>query len=276
MNAQRLPAGLAVIASVGLLVLAALDVVASRRAPADSSEPPVPATRPAGSAQPAPGTQIAALHLFGRAVDAPPAPAPAPAVRPVLRLAGVLAGTGPDRLGLALIAADGEPERVYAPGSTLPGGVRLLGVAGDRVELLADGRREALVLVRAAGGPVATVGQGSAGGRSIDAAGLAAHLLGEPDPGAALARIAGFERVEPGQAGPVAGYRLRAGPDGRWLAQLGLRDGDIVTAIDGEPLADPDRALTLAAGLYGADEARLAVQRDGAPLALRLRFAATP
>jgi membrane-associated protease RseP (regulator of RpoE activity) len=77
-----------------------------------------------------------------------------------------------------------------------------------------------------------------------------------PDALPALGALAtGAPRAHVGQLGPLAGVQVASADPGSLPALLGLRAGDVVTAIDGIPLRHPDdvkRALavsTLARGV---------------------------
>jgi hypothetical protein len=63
--------------------------------------------------------------------------------------------------------------------------------------------------------------------------------------------------------GEVKGYRLRGvgGP----LAQIGLRSGDVITAINGTKTNSPDHALRAYQSAYKAKVIRVSLLRGGAP-----------
>ncbi|HET20355.1 MAG TPA: hypothetical protein ENO16_07090, partial [Chromatiales bacterium] len=100
------------------------------------SSPPPPASKPA---LPKLAESINAAALWGRpqVADA----GSAQDTRLPLTLRGVLAGQG-----LALIAASGQPERVYRQGDSLPGGATLRAVHEDHVLLERAGVLERLAL----------------------------------------------------------------------------------------------------------------------------------
>jgi membrane-associated protease RseP (regulator of RpoE activity) len=76
------------------------------------------------------------------------------------------------------------------------------------------------------------------------------------------------------QAGKFMGYRIF--PGGRTNAaafgRLGLRPGDLVTAVNGTPLDDPNRANDIMQTLSSAATATVSVQRDGRSQELTLNL----
>ena len=67
-------------------------------------------------------------------------------------------------------------------------------------------------------------------------------------------------RLEEGAARGIEVVRL---PDGTVLAEAGLLPGDVVTSINGEPLADLDSLWEILAKFADADELRVVVERRG-------------
>lgn len=57
------------------------------------------------------------------------------------------------------------------------------------------------------------------------------------------------------------GVRIRPGRDPKAFAQFGLRPDDIVTAINGVSLANPENALNLYNQMRNAREASLTIRR---------------
>ncbi len=66
---------------------------------------------------------------------------------------------------------------------------------------------------------------------------------------------------------PVASIRVDGVPDGSLAAQAGLQTGDVIEAVDGQPLADY-LAYVLALRDSAGQTAQLQVERDGAPVTL--------
>lgn len=210
-------------------------------------------------------SSIVAAHLFGEPKGAV-ADANAPQTSVQLVLAGVLALPDPKR-GLAIIGPNPGAAKLYAVGSALPGGVNLYAVYADRVLLERGGVIESLLLPKKllAG---TTAPPAPAAGQS-PAQRLAALAQGN---GGLLGGLVRAQAVFAG--GKLAGYRIF--PGGRAsigsFTQLGLRPGDLVTAVNGTALDDPSRANEILQTLSSAASASLTVQRNGQPMDLNLNL----
>ena len=90
---------------------------------------------------------VASLSAFGSAARAPSTVVDAPDTSLSWVLKGVLADPDPERSG-AILAPQGQPEKYYRVGASLPGNVRLDQVLADRVILVRDGQLETLRLQR--------------------------------------------------------------------------------------------------------------------------------
>jgi general secretion pathway protein C len=221
---------------------------------------------------PAPGAMIAAAHVQRSGADiaaitnshlfgAAPLPAAgnganAPQTSMPLVLTGVVAANDP-RDGLAILGPSIEATKVYAVGDNIPGGARLHAVFSDHVLLDRDGSLEALTLPHQLAG--------SAPPPSLSAAPMQAPIermreLVSRDPGI----IGDIMRPEPVFAGgKQQGFRVYPGRDAQMFLRLGLRPGDLVTAIDGTPLDDPSRAQQVFGTLGSSSEAHITVLRNG-------------
>lgn len=214
---------------------------------------------------PAPNLDIAALvngHLFGVAAQSGD-PSDAPATSANLTLAGTLAGREPEH-GWAIIGASGQAARVYATGASLPGGAKLHSVYTDRVILDRNGARESLLLPRLASG-----GGGRAMPRTADlppaampnasiADNVRQLLVQNPSAGAELLRP---QPVFAG--GSLRGYRVYPGRNRAQFANLGLQPGDLVLAVNGAALDDPNRGLETLRGVGQGSAVTLTVERGG-------------
>lgn len=204
-------------------------------------------------------TAIVNAHLFGVAAAAGD-PGDAPATSANLTLAGTLAGREPDQ-GWAIIGASGQSARVYAAGASLPGGTRLVGVYADRVILERNGVRESLALPRLSGGaaaaPAAYAPAAVAPGASL--AESVRQLVAE-NPAAANELL----RPQPVFAGgSLRGYRVYPGRNRAQFAALGLQPGDLVTAVNGAALDDPNRGLEILRGVGQGTAVTLTIDRNG-------------
>lgn len=210
----------------------------------------------------APTIDLAAIvnaHLFGvAAVTGDPSAAPATSAN--LTLAGTLAGTEPS-VGWAIIGASGQSARVYATGASLPGGAKLAAVYPDRVILDRNGSRESLMLPRlsGAGAAIPTAYAPGAGGPPASLAD-SVHQLMAQDPAAANELL----RPQPVFAGgSLRGYRLYPGRNRGQFARLGLQPGDLVTAVNGAALDDPNRGLEILRGIGQGTAVTLTIDRNG-------------
>jgi general secretion pathway protein C len=212
-----------------------------------------------GAAEPA--VDLAAIvnaHLFGVAA-ATGDPGDAPATSANLTLAGTLAGRDPEQ-GWAIIGASGQTARVYATGASLPGGTRLLAVYPDRVILERNGARESLVLPRLSGGG------GMAAAYAAPAATPAASLADSVRQLVAENPAAANELLRPQPVfagGSLRGYRVYPGRNRAQFASLGLQPGDLVTAVNGAALDDPNRGLEIIRGIGQGGAVMLTIDRNG-------------
>lgn len=210
----------------------------------------------------APTIDLAAIvnaHLFGIAATTGD-PSNAPATSANLTLAGTLAGPDP-AVGWAIIGASGQSARVYATGASLPGGTKLAAVYPDRVILDRNGARESLMLPRLSGGGAATpvaYAQG-AGAPPASLADSVRQLMAQ-DPAMANELL----RPQPVFAGgSLRGYRVYPGRNRAQFARLGLQPGDLVTAVNGAALDDPNRGLEILRGIGAGTAVTLSIDRNG-------------
>jgi general secretion pathway protein C len=255
---------LATILLAGLLAIQAGFLVTSqnRGSPLTTSAGPAPELSP-----PTPPLQLATIasaHLFGEAQNAS-VDANAPQTSVQLLLSGVLAVPDPKR-GLAIIGPTAAAGRLYSVGSALPGGVSLYAVYPDRVLINRGGVIESLQLPKqlqpAAAPALANVGQSPAQRLAALAQGNGA-LLG------------GLVRATPVlDKGKLSGYRIY--PGGRAslnsFTQLGLRPGDLITAVNGTQLDDPGRGSEILQTLSSSANANVTIQRNGQSMDLNLNL----
>jgi len=229
-----------------------------------ASEVDAGADAPVVQAQ-AQNVDIAAIvnaHLFGVAAQSGN-PSDAPATTANLTLAGTLAGREPEQ-GWAIIGATGQSARVYATGASLPGGSKLFAVYPDRVILDRNGARESLLLPRLAGGASGGVAPRAAGLPPVAASNASIAdsvrqlLVQNPSAGAELLRP---QPVFAG--GSLRGYRVYPGRNRAQFAGLGLQPGDLVMAVNGAALDDPNRGLEILRGVGQGSAVTLTVERGG-------------
>ncbi|HSF77150.1 MAG TPA: type II secretion system protein N, partial [Steroidobacteraceae bacterium] len=211
---------------------------------------------------------IVNAHLFGTALQAGVDAASAPATNLRLVLAGTLAGADPGQ-GWAIIGDTAQNARVYATGTTLPGGARLKEVYADRAILERNGRLESLQLPRLAGGAGVPIAYTQPAPQPSLADSV--RSLVQNDPGALTELI----RPQPVFAGgQQKGYRIYPGRNRAQFASLGLMPGDLVTAVNGAPLDDPNSGLATLRGIGAGGSVTLTIERNGSEQQLTLDMAA--
>lgn len=186
-------------------------------------------------------------------------------------LKGVLADPDPAR-SAAILVTQGQPEKLYRVGASLPGQVRLEQVLSDRVMLMRDGQLETLRLKRNE--------SAGAGRRPSRSAGLPVTDNTQtlaPDGG--LARIdrdawlndpQRFMEVISANPVMVDGvlYGLEVSPSRnvREFEAAGLKSGDVITDVDGTPVSQIEDYRDILRELTDASSVSLSLERDGEPM----------
>jgi general secretion pathway protein C len=219
---------------------------------------------------------IAALHLFGEANRARPAPRPRRVTAPTtplnLTLVGVVAGDDPGDGG-AIISEPRGGQQYYPVGGWLkdvPGQPQLVAVFSDRVIIERNGRQETLPLKREGvlSTELAAAGEAPrAGAPTAPVASRLASLRDEvlEDPGS-LDQLIRARPVYRG--GKLRGFRVSPGKDRELFNELGFRAGDLVTGVNGVVLDDPVKGVQLLKDLRDAGQLSVDVTRRGRPLTL--------
>lgn len=180
-----------------------------------------------------------------------------------------------DAASYAVIEANNTAD-LYVVGQALPVGqnVKLSRVLDDRVIIDNRGNLEALLLYdeneRSSSQRNVTVQQNTADAgdeRTIDqrnnrritsmANSYRQRLMSNP---MSLADVISISMARDNN-GNVLGYSVRPGRDRRQFTELGLRSGDIVTAVNGISLQDPSGAMEIYNHLGSAKEASLSIKR---------------
>ena len=73
--------------------------------------------------------------------------------------------------------------------------------------------------------------------------------------------------------GEMKGFRVYPGANRQAFARMGLRAGDMVTAINGTPLNDKERAQEIFGTLASSTDARVTITRNGRQQELVLNIA---
>jgi general secretion pathway protein C len=234
--------------------------------PADDPVPPVVAQahRAGPDVQ-----QITAAHLFGAPpVERSPGGDNGPDTRLALTLSGIIALKDPDK-GYAILAEEGKPAHLYATGAVVAGtSARVQQVFSDRVVLDREGELEILRLPRSTLADLVSGGRVAAENLATDTADTASRPA---DPAAAEF----YDRNHPSAAQGFFNYlgAEQSNVDGKLAGLIvhppkavqrkyGLQDGDLLTAINGVQISDPDALADLLRTAGGSLSVTLT--RDGA------------
>jgi general secretion pathway protein C len=269
----RLPLGLTVV--LGLVVglqgaFLVADLTGGAR-PADDAAAAGLANLTLPARSPLDISALVAANLFGAEAADPQAAAAATSLP--LVLAGVLANSDPAR-GVALVGESAAAARVFRVGDTLPGGARLQAVLADRILLERGGRSEALMLPRQSSGgtaPPPVAGAPVRGGATAEQAIQQARARMMQAGNSVVGDIIRPQAVL--ADGRQQGYRVYPGANPSAFGRLGLRPGDLVTAVNGTPLDDPTQSATIFGTLGDGGSARLTVMRNGRQQELTLNLA---
>ncbi|MGB6353501.1 MAG: type II secretion system protein GspC, partial [Steroidobacteraceae bacterium] len=216
---------------------------------------------------------VVSAHLFGVATADPSTqdPANAPQSTSNLVLAGTIATQNPKR-GVAIII-DGGPSKVYSVGDNV-GGASLHSVYLDHVILDRAGALETLLLPRLLGpgmrGP--PVMRRTGGDPRTVAAVDNIRRLVQQDPGLldqVMRTVPSFDRA----AGKLRGFRAYPGRNRQIFSKLGLKPGDLVTAINGTPLDDPQHSQEVFNTIQTSDHVTVEVERAGQKQEITLNIA---
>ena len=223
----------------------------------------------AASRHPVDIVAITNAHLYGSApvVASAQDPSHAPQSTLPLVLTGIISAEDPQN-GLAILGQTAPTAKVFAVGDNVPGGAKLHSVYSDRVVIDRGGHLETLMLPR----------QVAPGG-----APPSASVLNTESPVADRMRkliteqpslMADVMRPQPVFAnGKQTGYRVYPGRNRQAFVRLGLRPGDLVTAINGTPLDDPEHGQEIFRTLGSSAEAHVTVTRNGQQQDLVLNLA---
>jgi general secretion pathway protein C len=226
----------------------------------------------------APSASIAKWHLFG---DTPVAAGGGAAAAQSMILRGTLADRDPAS-GIAVIDA-GSGERAFRAGEIVASNVKLVRVYADRVTVSRDGAESTLTLTRDRNlTPANIVRQPAAhtAGARDSVPSMSSRTDASPARAIApetreiierarehpedLARLVQIAPVVEG--GRVTGVRVGTGTDAALMNAMGLRAGDVVTAVNGARVDSLARGQQIIEGLRTAASARVTVLRDGKPV----------
>jgi general secretion pathway protein C len=198
---------------------------------------------------------LGSVQLFGRA--APRSRAAEASVAPSnlnMTLTGVAArATG----GCALVIVQGQPEAAFCSGEEVSPGVRLDTVERDRIVIVRNGAREAVFMKDAEGGaaavPLPPIVQSVGTDRQIIDRRQLQQQLGRPE-------FLNQALIVPN---PDGGFLVRQVQAGSLYEKLGLRPGDVIRNVNGQPLTNMDDVMRLYQQFGTAQRVLVDVQRQG-------------
>jgi len=246
-----------------------------------------PAARVGAEGGPVPAQSVAKWHVFGNTPARPGYGPQAPATTLAMILRGTLADRDPAS-GIAVISDGERGERAVRAGETIGQGVKLSAVFPDHVVLVHEGVEETLKLTRdqnLAPTDIVRPGQTNAAARNtgnISAASIASSAASSANAqsvqaSSELKQILERLRDTPDElakrvqimpvldGGKLTGVRVSAGTDSALMTQMGLRPGDVVTAVNGAPVDSLARGQQIIENLRKSSSARVTVLRDGKP-----------
>jgi general secretion pathway protein C len=204
---------------------------------------------------------VVAAHLFGVAVADPTTQDPnnAPLSSANLVLAGTIATQDPKR-GIAIIS-DGGPSKVFSVGDNV-NGAALYSVYLDHVILDRGGTLETLQLPRLlAGTSRMPMHRAAPEARTSEAVENIRRLV-QQDPGLldqVMRTVPSYDNA----AGKLRGFRAYPGRNRTIFTKLGLKPGDLVTAINGQPLDDPQHSQEVFNTIQSSNTVTVTVERGG-------------
>jgi len=237
------------------------------------SPQPILAHSPQARPHPAVDVQtVVSAHLFGVATAEPTNqdPANAPLSSANLVLAGTIATEDPKH-GIAIISAGG-PSKVYSVGDNVNGAM-LHSVYLDRVILDRGGTLETLVLPRLlpADRSSASARRLGTNQRTVAAVDNIRRMV-QQDPGIldqVMRTVASYDNA----AGKLRGFRAYPGRNRAIFSKLGLQPGDLVTAINGQPLDDPQHSQEVFNTIQTSDHVTVSIERGGQKQDISLNIA---
>ena len=206
---------------------------------------------------------VVAAHLFGVPAAGTQDEGNAPQSSANLLLAGTIATQDPKH-GVAIISEAGAPSKVYSVGERI-GGAALHSVYLDHVILDRGGALETLLLPRqlppSSGGPAVARRVPGGDPRTVAAVDNIRKMV-QQDPSIldqVMRTVASYDNA----AGKLRGFRAYPGRNRAIFSKLGLKAGDLVTAINGTPLDDPQRSQDVFNTIQTSDHVTVTIERGG-------------
>ena len=205
---------------------------------------------------------LGSMELFGQSLGNQPVPETvrrnAPETRLRLTLEGVMVAERPENSG-AIVTSGGNITAHYRVGEIIPGNAELVEVEPGRILIRRQGALESLAFDEDSEGPAiaAMEPELDSGDTSGDFLDEAQQRLANEGANALLAF--GLQPVDDGGS---KGYVFDG--SNAMLRAVNLREGDVITAINGYPLGDLDQDRQLLETLRSESQLQVEVERDGA------------
>lgn len=211
-------------------------------------------------------------HLFGVAGGRNGGSSSAPETTLNLTLSGIAAGS--NQSASRAIIASGASQQTYGIGDQVPGGAVIRQILADQVLLNFNGHVESLRLPKPAGPDQGAASSVAAPGSPPTVANQSPRAISMPEP-ANLGqlrhqvmqhpeRLLDVVRAMPVmENGKFTGYRVYPAGNPRLFQQIGLKPGDIVTAVNGVSLDNPADSMRILGKLKTSDQVSLTFIRNG-------------
>ena len=193
-----------------------------------------------------------------------------------LVLTGVIASASG---GYALISVNGQPQESFAVGQTVTGGAELQAVYPDRVVIRRNGVLESLILEGAEKTPMeqwtpptATNRPPAASGNIVQETGTNRYTV-EREQLAAQMRTPDFLRQATMIPSKSGGFQVQQIQAGSLYEKLGLRAGDVIKAVNGQPINSAEDAVRLYQQIPNIGAVQMEITRGGKPENLYYQFA---
>lgn len=247
--------------------------------------PPPPPLEPQASRPEAYYALIPKRDIFNSAKAPEATPPPAPVQQTQLRLKLWGTAVNPSGGSYSIIEDLGARKQgVYGINSPVPGGASVKAIEWDRVVLLHNGRDEILEIEKPTlGGPGRSVpaqmpavappgGIGAADASGIVQTAENEYAVPRTEVDNALENMSQLftqiRAVPHFEGGESVGFRLFAIRRGSLFDKIGLKNGDILRSINGNPMNDPGKAMTLMQELRDATNLRVEATRNQQPVTL--------
>jgi general secretion pathway protein C len=235
--------------------------------------PPAPTPAATFSIQP-----LLSAHLFGEVSQE--LPSGRMEILPLSSLNLVLAGVIASYSGgYALISVNGQPQESFATGQTITAGAVLEAVYPDRAIIRRNGALESLMLE---GADQAQPPQGVAMAAPSHATGPSAPVAQEIGPNnymlsrdrlAEQLRTPEFLKQATMVPAPGGGFLVRNIQPNSLYGKLGLRTGDVIKSVNGQPINTAEDAMKVYQQISSISSVQLEVTRAGRNEMLNYHFA---